>query len=55
MRTIASIDDDLRCERAILAFESRSGERAKVVIDTKARIDELLDERADAAREQELA
>jgi hypothetical protein len=44
-RTIHDIDADIRCERAILAFEQRSGEHTTAVVDTRARLDALLDER----------
>lgn len=46
MRDLQQIDNDLRCERAILLIERRSGDTARPTIDTRHRLDALLDERS---------
>jgi len=50
VRDVADIDADLEHERTILRVERRSGEKTNGTLRALDRLDELLDERAQAAR-----
>ena len=45
LRTLAAVDQDLTCERAILIMERRAGNNSNAANDSRARIDQLLEER----------
>ena len=45
MGALAKIDMQLKCERTILAIESRAGTKSDAVAKAWARIDALLDQR----------